>query len=75
VSLYGEKMDLLDCSIIFCMLLVHHFFISLNFMLNAFRKQCIQTYNVYDFLREVVSKVPDIGPSDVIADDKLGKRR
>ncbi|KAL5662422.1 hypothetical protein ACJX0J_029547, partial [Zea mays] len=38
-------------------------------------KQCIQTYNVYDFLREVVSKVPDIGPSDVIADDKLGKRR
>ncbi|CAD6333412.1 unnamed protein product [Miscanthus lutarioriparius] len=45
------------------------------FLLNVFRKQCIQTYNVYDFLTEVVSKVPDIGPSDVIADDKLGKRR
>jgi len=40
-----------------------------------FRKQCIQTYNVYDFLREVVSKVPDTGTSDAIVDDKLGKRR
>ena len=40
-----------------------------------FRKQCIQTYNVYDFLRDVVSKVPDTGTSDAIADDKLGKRR
>jgi Dr1-associated corepressor len=39
------------------------------------RKQCIETYNVYDFLREVVSNVPDMGSSDVIADDKLGKRR
>ncbi|WVZ99047.1 hypothetical protein U9M48_044402 [Paspalum notatum var. saurae] len=38
-------------------------------------KQCIQTYNVYDFLREVVSKVPDTVTADVIADDKLGKRR
>jgi len=38
-------------------------------------KQCIQTYNVYDFLREVVSKVPDTGTSDAIVDDKLGKRR
>ncbi|XP_039800429.1 dr1-associated corepressor homolog isoform X2 [Panicum virgatum] len=38
-------------------------------------KQCIQTYNVYDFLRDVVSKVPDTGTSDAIADDKLGKRR
>ena len=59
----------------FCMFLIHHFFYSLSFLLNVFRKQCIQTYNVYDFLTEVVSKVPDIGPSDVIADDKLGKRR
>jgi len=41
----------------------------------VFRKQCIQTYNVYDFLRDVVSKVPDTGTSDAIADDKLGKRR
>ncbi|PUZ65406.1 hypothetical protein GQ55_3G220500 [Panicum hallii var. hallii] len=38
-------------------------------------KQCIQTYNVYDFLREVVSKVPDTSTSDAIVDDKLGKRR
>jgi len=59
----------------FCMFLIHHFFNSLSFLLNVFRKQCIQMYNVYDFLTEVVSKVPDIGPSDVIADDKLGKRR
>jgi hypothetical protein len=41
----------------------------------VFRKQCIQTYSVYDFLREVVRKVPDIGTSDAVADDKLGKRR
>jgi Dr1-associated corepressor len=30
---------------------------------------------VHDFLRQVVSEVPDIGASDVIADDKLGKGR
>jgi len=41
----------------------------------VFRKQCIQTYIVYDFLRVVVSKVPDTGTSDAIVDDKLGKRR
>ncbi|KAI3735741.1 hypothetical protein L6452_15251 [Arctium lappa] len=29
------------------------------------RKHCVQSYNVFDFLREVVSKVPDYGHSDV----------
>lgn len=38
-------------------------------------KQCIHSYNVYDFLRDVVSKVPDMGTSDAGVDDKLGKRR
>lgn len=26
-----------------------------------FRKQCVQSFNVFDFLREIVSKVPDYG--------------
>ncbi|KAK3135207.1 hypothetical protein QOZ80_5BG0416090 [Eleusine coracana subsp. coracana] len=38
-------------------------------------KQCIQNYNVYDFLREVVSKVPDISSPDANVDDKFGKRK
>uniref|UniRef100_A0ACD5T925 Uncharacterized protein n=1 Tax=Avena sativa TaxID=4498 RepID=A0ACD5T925_AVESA len=38
-------------------------------------KQCVQGYEVYDFLKNVVSKVPDLGAPDASADDKLGKRR
>jgi hypothetical protein len=45
-----------------------------NILLTMFRKQCIQAYNVYDFLSEVVSKVPDITSPDANADDKFGKR-
>nr|GMC79707.1 dr1-associated corepressor-like [Ipomoea batatas]GMC89094.1 dr1-associated corepressor-like [Ipomoea batatas] len=36
-------------------------------------KHCIQSYNVFDFLREVVSKVPDYGHSDTGAE--VPKRR
>ncbi|KAL2230563.1 UNVERIFIED_CONTAM: Dr1-associated corepressor, partial [Sesamum indicum] len=36
-------------------------------------KQCVHSYNVFDFLREVVSKVPDYGNSDAAAD--TSKRR
>uniref|UniRef100_A0A3Q7F6H9 Transcription factor CBF/NF-Y/archaeal histone domain-containing protein n=1 Tax=Solanum lycopersicum TaxID=4081 RepID=A0A3Q7F6H9_SOLLC len=37
------------------------------------RKHCVQSYNVFDFLREVVSKVPDYGHSD--AAGEMPKRR
>lgn len=40
-----------------------------------YRKQCIHSYDVYDFLKNVASKVPDLGAPDSSADDKLGKRR
>ncbi|KAJ0249411.1 hypothetical protein HA466_0149090 [Hirschfeldia incana] len=44
-------------------------------------KNCVERYNVFDFLREVVSKVPDYGgqgqgPGDVTMDDRsISKRR
>ena len=38
------------------------------------RKHCVQSYNVFDFLREVVSKVPDYGHSDAASAD-MSKRR
>ncbi|KAA8519281.1 hypothetical protein F0562_013537 [Nyssa sinensis] len=39
-------------------------------------KHCVQSYNVFDFLREVVSKVPDYGHSDASTDDRtMSKRR
>mgnify|MGYP006268026357 FL=1 len=40
-----------------------------------YRKQCIHSYDVYDFLKNVASKVPDLGAPDSSVDDKLGKRR
>lgn len=39
----------------------------------ACRKKCVHSYNVFDFLKEVVSKVPDYGQSDTAAD--TSKRR
>ncbi|KAK9273422.1 hypothetical protein L1049_018232 [Liquidambar formosana] len=33
-------------------------------------KQCVQTFNVFDFLREIVSKVPDLGGADVGSEDR-----
>ncbi|KAL0289627.1 UNVERIFIED_CONTAM: hypothetical protein Sangu_2609600 [Sesamum angustifolium] len=38
-----------------------------------FQKHCVHSYNVFDFLREVVSKVPDYGNSEAAAD--TSKRR
>ncbi|KAL0550868.1 hypothetical protein IC582_009933 [Cucumis melo] len=38
-------------------------------------KQCIQTFNVFDFLRDVVGKVPDSGGSDAAEDRHISKRR
>ncbi|KAM1124508.1 hypothetical protein ACFX2I_039869 [Malus domestica] len=41
-------------------------------------KHCVQSYNVFDFLRDIVSRVPDYthGHSDAAADDRaLSKRR
>ncbi|KVH97353.1 dr1-associated corepressor homolog [Cynara cardunculus var. scolymus] len=38
-------------------------------------KHCVQSYNVFDFLREVVSKVPDYGHSDAGLDDRTMIKR
>ncbi|XP_057829025.1 uncharacterized protein LOC131040186 [Cryptomeria japonica] len=39
-------------------------------------KQCVYRYNVFDFLREIVNKVPDMGGSDAATgDEKNGSRR
>ncbi|KAL8260194.1 hypothetical protein R6Q59_028147 [Mikania micrantha] len=38
-------------------------------------KHCVQRYNVFDFLREVVSKVPDYGHSEAGADDRTMAKR
>ncbi|KAL0437145.1 UNVERIFIED_CONTAM: Dr1-associated corepressor [Sesamum radiatum] len=38
-------------------------------------KQCVQSFNVFDFLRETVSKVPDLGGSDAVEDRSATKRR
>ncbi|XP_071706632.1 uncharacterized protein [Rutidosis leptorrhynchoides] len=40
-------------------------------------KQCVQSFNVFDFLREIVNKVPNLGGTDVAAgeDRSASKRR
>ncbi|KAI3869500.1 hypothetical protein MKX03_033223 [Papaver bracteatum] len=38
-------------------------------------KQCVQSFNVFDFLKEIVSKVPDFGGSDAGGEDRAHKRR
>ncbi|MCL7028938.1 hypothetical protein MKW94_017686 [Papaver nudicaule] len=38
-------------------------------------KQCVQSFNVFDFLKEIVSKVPDFGGSDAGGEDRASKRR
>ena len=43
---------------------------------NAFHlKQCIQTFNVFDFLKDTVSKVPDLGGSVATGDDQTVTKR
>ncbi|KAI5433420.1 hypothetical protein KIW84_020628 [Lathyrus oleraceus] len=44
--------------------------------MNAFHlKQCVQTFNVFDFLNDIVSKVPDLGGSVATADDQTVTKR
>ncbi|XP_022730458.1 dr1-associated corepressor-like [Durio zibethinus] len=39
-------------------------------------KQCVQGFNVFDFLREIVGKVPDLGGLDAAGEDRsVPKRR
>jgi hypothetical protein len=41
-----------------------------------YRKQCVQTFNVFDFLKDIVSKVPDLGGSEASGEDRsVAKRR
>ncbi|RZC46804.1 hypothetical protein C5167_039751 [Papaver somniferum] len=37
-------------------------------------KQCVQSFNVFDFLKEILSKVPDFGGSDAGGEDRANKR-
>ena len=47
-----------------------------DFCNEIYRKQCVQTFNVFDFLREIVSKVPDLGGPDAAGDERgVSKRR
>eukprot|EP00253_Pinus_taeda_P034452 PITA_34452 len=41
----------------------------------AHLKQCVQRFNVFDFLREIVNKVPDMRSSDSLGEGKNGIRR
>ena len=41
-----------------------------------YRKQCVQAFNVFDFLKDIVSKVPDLGGSEAAGEDcSVAKRR
>ncbi|WJX59234.1 hypothetical protein P8452_44584 [Trifolium repens] len=43
---------------------------------NAFHlKQCVQTFSVFDFLNDIVSKVPDLGGSIATGDDQTVPKR
>lgn len=35
----------------------------------------MHSFNVFDFLKDIVSKVPDMGTSDAGGDDRSAKRR
>ncbi|CAN4120062.1 unnamed protein product [Withania somnifera] len=44
--------------------------------MNSFHlKQCIQSFNVFDFLKDVVSRVPDLGGSDAVAESATKRRK
>ncbi|KAJ0594759.1 putative transcription factor Hap3/NF-YB family [Helianthus annuus] len=38
-------------------------------------KQCVQSFNVFDFLRDIVGKVPDLGGSDAAGEDRSAPKR
>jgi histone H3/H4 len=41
----------------------------------AHLKQCVQRFNVFDFLQEIVNKVPDMRSSDALGEGRNGNRR
>jgi hypothetical protein len=46
------------------------------FIFLIFRKQCVKRYSSFDFLTEVVNKVPDLGGADSCGDERgLPRRR
>lgn len=48
----------------------------LKFYPCMYRKQCVQAFNVFDFLKDIVSKVPDLGGSEAAGEDRsVTKRR
>lgn len=48
--------------------------LSSNSVPELHRKQCIQSFNVFDFLKDVVSRVPDLGGSDGGAESATKRR-
>lgn len=38
-------------------------------------KQCVQSFNVFDFLKDTVSRVPDLGGSEASADDRSATKK
>lgn len=48
--------------------------LSLRFACVLYRKQCVQTNSVFDFLQEIVSKVPDIG-AETTGEERISGRR
>nr|XP_043630533.1 dr1-associated corepressor-like [Erigeron canadensis] len=42
---------------------------------SAHLKQCVQSFNVFDFLRDIVSKVPDLGGTDAAGEDRPATKR
>ncbi|XP_022880026.1 dr1-associated corepressor-like isoform X2 [Olea europaea var. sylvestris] len=38
-------------------------------------KQCVQSFHVFDFLKDTVSRVPDLGASDAAAEDRSAAKR
>ncbi|KAH7654878.1 Transcription factor CBF/NF-Y/archaeal histone domain-containing protein [Dioscorea alata] len=38
-------------------------------------KQCVHSFSVFDFLRDTVNRVPDLGGSDAGGEDRAAKRR
>lgn len=39
------------------------------------RKQCVQSFNTFDFLKDTVRRVPDLGGSDAVSDDRSATKR
>lgn len=53
----------------------HHKSTSYNFTSFTCRKQCVQSFNVFDFLRDTVRKVPDLGGAEAANEDRTAAKR